>query len=63
MKPVPLKNVLKELKKQSIFIKEEDVTQEKRPEKKVKSWYTNIISFAWSKNDKDDVDFPFNFDP
>ena len=52
MKPVPLKNVLNQLKKEILFVREEDITQEKKPEKKIKPWYTNIISFAWAKDNK-----------
>ena len=39
MKPSPLKAILRELKKQGVFVREEDLFEQKRKEIKPKKWH------------------------
>ena len=43
LKPLPLRKILVELKKDSVYVREEDITQDRKIEKKVKPWFTSIM--------------------
>jgi hypothetical protein len=43
LKPLPLRKILVELKKDSVYVREEDITQDRKVEKKVKPWFSSIM--------------------
>ena len=43
IKPLPLRKILVDLKKDSVYVREEDITQDRRIKKKVKPWFTSIM--------------------